>query len=265
MSVVSSFEPAWVDGDFTRLVQCVSNVLTNAAKYTEPGGEIRIQTRLEGPLACLEIVDNGVGISPQLLPRVFDLFVQSDRAIDRSQGGLGIGLSVVKRLVQMHGGEVTARSDGEGHGATFAIRLPRIERPEASAPNASDTDVPYQRVLIVDDNADAANSLAQLLTLQGQATEVAYSGRQALERLKAFRPEFVLLDLGLPEMDGYEVARRIRAMPEFEGIRLVALSGYGQPEDRHRTQAAGFDGHLVKPVDIAVLAKTLAGHTEHAP
>jgi CheY-like chemotaxis protein/anti-sigma regulatory factor (Ser/Thr protein kinase) len=253
----------YVHGDFARLVQCVGNILTNAAKYTESHGEIRVQSRAEEATVVIEITDSGAGISPQLLSRVFDLFVQGDRTIDRAQGDLGVGLAVVKRVVQMHGGEVTARSEGEGRGSTFELRLPRIERPQASTPASAQAEVPHRRVLVVDDNADAADSVVMLLTLLGQETEVAYSGKEALERLESFRPDFVLLDLGLPGMDGYEVARKIRAMTQFRDIRLVALTGYGQSEDRQRTQAAGFDDHLVKPVDSTILERSLSGYSIH--
>jgi len=258
VSIVSSYQPLYVHGDFARLVQCVVNILTNAAKYTEPEGQIRIVTRVEGARAVIEISDTGAGIAPDLLPRVFDLFVQSDRTLDRAQGGLGIGLSVVKRLIEMHAGEVTAQSGGIGQGSTFEIRLPRIARPEAAARPDSPRS-PARRVLIVDDNVDAANSLAMLLRHAGHETQVAYSGREALTRIESFEPEVALLDIGLPEMDGYELASRLRAVPQLGGTRLVALTGYGQSEDRKRSQEAGFDDHLVKPVDLPALERTLAG------
>lgn len=251
--------PLYVNGDLARLVQCVGNILTNAVKYTEPHGEIRVLTRHEGSSAIIEIADTGSGIAPELLPRIFDLFVQSDRTLDRAQGGLGIGLAVVKRLVEMHDGQVMARSPGIGHGSVFEIRLPRIARPAAASAEAPQFEQAPKRVLIVDDNADAANSLAMLLSSQGHETQVAYSGQEALQRVESFRPEVALLDIGLPRMNGYELAQRLRAMPELNGLRLVALTGYGQAEDQQRTRAAGFDDHLVKPVDLPALASTLAG------
>ena len=257
-SVIGGYEPLYVNGDYARLVQCVVNILGNAAKYTEPRGRIRVETRADDSSAIIEISDTGSGISPELLPRLFDMFVQGERTLDRAQGGLGIGLSVVKRLLQMHGGQVTARSEGLGRGSTFEIRLPRIARPEADGPPVSSTASPARRVLIVDDNTDAANSLAMLLKLGGHDAQVSYSGPQALERVESFQPEVALLDIGLPGMDGYELARRLRARPGLQGIRLVALTGYGQLEDRQRTHAAGFDDHIVKPADLAALERVLA-------
>jgi PAS domain S-box-containing protein len=258
-TTAESYEPLYVHGDYARLVQCVANVLTNAIKYTDPGGEIQIRSREAGESVTIEIADSGVGIAPDLLPKVFDLFVQSERTLDRAQGGLGIGLAIVKRLVEMHQGEVIARSPGLGGGSTFEIRLPRIARPQALSAQATPIQAPPRRVLIVDDNQDAANSLAALLTLRGHETQVAYGGRQALEQSESFQPDVALLDLGLPEMSGYELAARLRAMPRLNRIRLVAVTGYGQAEDRQRTQAAGFDDHLIKPVDLQALESTLAG------
>jgi len=231
-------------------------------KYTDPGGEVRIQTRAQDSQAIIEISDTGVGIAPDLLPHVFDLFVQSDRSLDRAQGGLGIGLAVVKRLVEMHGGKVGAHSSGVGEGATFEIRLPRIayQKSEGAEPNPPKS-APH-RVLVVDDNVDAATSLAMLLNFQGHEAEAVYNGKDALKRVSAFKPEVVLLDIGLPEMDGYELAKRLRAMPQLKGARLVALTGYGQADDRERAIAAGFDDHLVKPVDLPALERTLNGVSE---
>lgn len=260
VSISADYKPVFVLGDFTRLVQCVGNILTNAAKYTDPHGEIRVQTRTDGESAVIEVTDNGAGISSQLLPHVFDLFVQSARTLDRAQGGLGIGLALVKRLVQMHGGKVSARSTGEGQGATFEIRLPRVAAISSSPEQrGQETDTQRRRVLIVDDNVDAAHSLAQLLRLEGHEVEVAYAAKEALERLSSSKPEVALLDLGLPKMDGYELAGRIRAMPVHANIRLVAVSGYGLADDRARARLAGFDDHLVKPVELAALERTMRG------
>ncbi|HVC30352.1 MAG TPA: ATP-binding protein [Steroidobacteraceae bacterium] len=255
-STTSSYE-LYVEGDLARLIQSVVNVLGNAVKYTDAPGEIRIQTRAEGDRAVIEVSDNGAGIAPELLPRIFDLFVQGDRTLDRAEGGLGIGLCVVKRLIEMHAGEIIAESPGIGLGATFQIRLPRIGRPQPQLLESPQTDAPPKRILVVDDNSDAAEALAVLLGLQGHETRAALSGREALEAAETFRPEVALLDLGLPGMDGYELAARLRAMPQLRGIRLVALTGYGRSEDRLRTQGAGFDDHLVKPVELAALARTL--------
>jgi PAS domain S-box-containing protein len=257
LSVVSSYEALYVNGDLIRLVQCVGNLLANAAKYTDPGGKIRVQTRAEDSQAVIEVTDNGAGITPELLPRVFDLFVQSDRTLDRAQGGLGIGLSIVKRLTEMHDGRVTARSPGPGLGATFEIRLPRISPPQ-SRHEAERIPVPPQRILIVDDNADSAHSLALLLTLGGHTTRVALSSEEALGCAEDFEPQAALLDIGLPRMNGYELAQRLRRVPKLTALRLIALTGYGQAQDRERALSAGFDEHLVKPVDLASLERVLA-------
>jgi CheY-like chemotaxis protein len=201
----------------------------------------------------------GAGIPAELLPRIFDLFVQGDRTLDRSQGGLGIGLSVVRRLVEMHGGQVTARSAGVAEGSTFTIRLPLIEPPRVRAGQPEHFTAAQQRILIVDDNQDAADSLALLLQLDGHDTQAVYTSKAALERAQSYNPDVVLLDIGLPEMNGYEVARKLRALPGLERVRLIALTGYGQAEDQARAQAAGFDDHLMKPVDSLALKQALAG------
>ncbi len=251
-------EALYVSGDRTRLVQCVVNLLTNAVKYTDPGGEIQLRARAEDSSAIIEVTDTGAGIPPELLPRIFDLYVQSDRTLDRAQGGLGIGLSIVKRLIELHEGEVTAHSGGLGRGSTFQIRLPRIAQPAVGIGREAYTAMP-RRVLVVDDNADAANTLALLLSLAGHETLVAFSGAEALERVVAFRPDVALLDIGIPDINGYELARRFRAGRELQSVRLVALTGYGQLEDRQRALAAGFDDHLVKPVSLSALQSALAG------
>lgn len=254
----SSYEPLFVRGDFARLVQCVGNILTNAAKYSEPEGQITVRTGNQGAVAFVEISDTGVGIPPELLPRIFDLFVQSERTLDRSQGGLGIGLALVKRLVEMHGGEVCARSQGIGRGSTFEIRLPRIARPGSAAAEAASVRMQGRRILIVDDNADAADSLAMLLAFQGHETQVCYSGKEALACAEEFKPELGLLDIGLPEMNGYDLAKRLRMSSQLNGLYLIALTGYGQVEDQQRALAAGFDEHLIKPLDMAALERALA-------
>jgi len=259
VSVVSGGRPLHVNGDNARLVQCVSNVLTNAAKYTDRHGEIRVHSYADGASAVIEVSDNGMGIPTELLPRIFDLFVQGDRALDRSQGGLGIGLSVVRRLVEMHGGQVVARSAGAGKGSSFAIRLPLIERPSVSADEPEHISGPSKRILIVDDNADAADSLALLLQIDGHETHAVYTSRDALDSAQSFRPDIMLLDIGLPEMNGYEVARRLRALPGFGEVRLIALTGYGQAGDQARARAAGFDDHLMQPVEWLELKRALAG------
>ena len=255
--MAANYETLYVNGDFARLVQCVGNLLTNAIKYTDVGGQVSICTRANEQNVFIEVSDTGIGMSAELLPRVFDMFVQSDRALDRSQGGLGIGLAVVKRLIQMHGGTVSARSEGLGRGSQFEIRLPRLQLPATVKVDETTLGSIPRRVLIVDDNVDAADSLSMLLAAQGHETEVAYRPDEALVRAAAFRPDVALLDIGLPEMDGYQLAPRLRAIPELSGLRIFAVSGYGLPEDRQRSKAAGFDGHLVKPIDLAALQRAL--------
>ena len=254
--VVSSFQPLHVDGDSARLVQCVANLLTNAAKYTDPCGEVRVELRSEQSSAIISVTDNGVGIAKELLPRIFELFVQSARSLDRAEGGLGIGLSVVQRLVEMHDGQVTAASAGPGLGSTFEIRLPLIALPAATQTTHAVRTVAPKRVLVVDDNRDAATSLADFLRLDGHESMAVYGAKEALDAVAIFRPDAVLLDIGLPDLDGYEVAQRLRA--SGSAVRLIALTGYGQTEDIQRTRSAGFDAHLVKPVDFAALERLIA-------
>jgi two-component system, sensor histidine kinase len=200
--VAGGYAPAYVNGDHARLVQCVANILTNASKYTDPGGEIRIEMHSDGSRAVITITDNGVGIPAELLPQIFDLFVQSNRSLDRSQGGLGIGLSVVRRLIEMHGGSVSAASDGPGRGARFEITLPVIDSADEMREEPSEQSAVRRRILIVDDNADSADSLAMILNLCGHVAEPVYGAAEALERAAALDPEIVLLDIGLPGMDG---------------------------------------------------------------
>jgi len=263
-SVISAtdYEPLYVHGDYARLVQCVGNILSNATKFTDAGGEISVRTHAENSTAVIEVTDTGAGMVPELLPRIFDLFVQGDRTLDRTQGGLGIGLSIVKRLVKMHGGEVTAESPGLEKGSTFWIRLPRVAKPHTEDPEAATFKAPPRRVLVVDDNVDAANSLAALLNLQGHETRAVYSGREVLECIESFRPHLALIDIGLPKMNGYELAKRLRETADWATLRLIALTGYGQLEDRERARAAGFNDHLVKPVDMPTLERALAGLAE---
>ena len=256
VSRISTLEPLYVDGDGARLLQCVTNLLTNAAKYTDPSGQIRVELRGKADTAIIVVSDNGTGISPELLPSIFDLFVQSGRSLDRSEGGLGIGLSVVQRLVRMHGGEVRAASGGPGKGATFEIRLPRVPPPQEPASRSPEPKIDPKRILVVDDNADAANSLVELLRLDGHEADAVYTAKGALPAVETYSPDVVLLDIGLPEMDGYQIAQEIRK--SSSGIRLIALTGYGQAEDIARTRAAGFDAHMVKPVDFDVLQRAIA-------
>ena len=249
-----------IEGDLTRLAQVISNLLNNAAKYTDDGGHIRLDAAIEGPMVSISVRDTGLGVAPNLLPHVFDLFTQADRTLDRAEGGLGIGLTLVKRLVELHGGNVEARSEGLGRGAEFIVRLPVLAMESSVAAHARkspDTRVAPEerslRILIVDDNVDAADSIAMLLSMEGHQTRTVNTARAALLAAPEFKPEVVLLDIGLPEMDGYEVARRLRAQNGAHLMRLVAVTGYGQPADRRRARAAGFDEHMVKPVEPALL------------
>jgi PAS domain S-box-containing protein len=252
--------PVCVTGDPTRLAQVVANLLNNAAKYTAEGGRIELAVAREDGTAVVRVRDEGIGMPAELLPRVFDLFVQADRSIERSRGGLGIGLTLVKSLVEMHGGTVEAKSAGPGHGSEFIVRLPAAaDEVPAAAPPAPPpaAGAAPRRVLVVDDNVDSADSLAMLLQVNGHEVRVAYDGPAALREAAAFVPEVVLLDIGLPGMNGYEVARKLREMPEAKGTLLVAQTGWGQAEDRRRSKEAGFDHHLVKPVDVPKLLELL--------
>jgi signal transduction histidine kinase/CheY-like chemotaxis protein len=250
-------DPLWVDVDPARVEQILGNLLTNATKYTQEGGRITLKAGREGEEAVLRVNDNGMGIAPAMLPYLFELFAQADQSLDRSHGGLGIGLTLVKSLVEMHGGSVSASSEGEGKGSEFTIRLPLAEPiSPAAEPLPADASIGNsKRILVVDDNRDAAVSLAMVLQVEGHVTQIAECGREALEVAERFMPEIVLLDIGLPEMDGYEVARRLRQMMRCNEPLLVATTGYGQPEHRGRSEAAGFNRHLVKPVDIGELLR----------
>jgi len=253
LAMVLSRVKLTVNGDPDRLVQCVANILTNAAKYTDADGEIRVETFAQGGQAVIQVRDNGVGISPELLPRIFDLFVQADRSLDRTQGGLGIGLSIVKRLVDMHDGSVSVSSEGMGKGSTFQIRLPLTDSVVTDESSSSGASGSSRKILIVDDNEDAANSLGMVLQLQGHDVMAVFSGMQALESAADFGPDLVLLDIGLPGLDGYEVASQLRELPGLAEVIIVAVTGYGQDADREHTAAAGFAAHLVKPLDFAQL------------
>jgi signal transduction histidine kinase/CheY-like chemotaxis protein len=257
ISIRSSLEPVHVIGDQARLVQTFANVISNAAKYTQPHGSIDIEVIAGDRNVQVRIGDNGTGIAPEFMPFLFDLFAQANRTLDRSQGGLGIGLSVVKRLVELHGGEVTARSEGIGHGAMFEISLPRVSGRLPESPLAGESSAAARRILVVDDNADAATSLASLLELEGHRTRTAFNWRDARALAGSFEPDAVLLDIGLPEMDGYELARQLRQMPTGSRLTLIALTGYGQQDDRRRALEAGFDAYLVKPADIRALSRLL--------
>lgn len=259
----------WVNGDLTRLAQVVGNLLNNAAKYTPHGGRIRLSCEVEGREVVIRVTDDGIGIAAEMLPRVFDLFAQVDRTIHRAQGGLGIGLSLVRQLVAMHGGTIAAESPGIGWGSTFTVRLPLAPAITAAStrtappPEPASSSPSHHRVLVVDDNVDGAETLAMLLELSGHEATTAGSGPAALEVARAWHPELVFLDIGLPGMDGYEVARRLRTDPATAGLVLVALTGWGSEEDKRRSKAAGFDLHLIKPVGPEVVADVLARLTTH--
>jgi signal transduction histidine kinase len=258
-----------VDADPGRLAQVVANLLTNAAKYTDAGGRIGIRGAVEGSDAVVRVADNGVGIEPDMLPRIFDLFSQGRQDIDRSQGGLGLGLAIVRSLVQAHGGRISARSAGKGKGAEFAIAIPLAvttgcEIPPESPPQTARA-ARGVRVLVVDDNADAAELLAESLRAVGHTARVAFDGPTALDEARTFRPDVAILDLGLPVMDGFEVAERLKADPELAHLHLVAVTGYGRDVDRERTRRAGFGAHLVKPVDVEHLHEWLRSMGTQAP
>jgi len=259
-----------VNADVARMTQVLSNLLTNACKYTPPGGRITVSASSEGDDAVVSVLDNGMGISAEALPRVFDLFVQGQQAIDRARGGLGLGLTIVRSLVERHGGTVTAHSHGQDRGSQFIVRLPRA--PAGSAPAALSRSAPgldakaplRRRVLVVDDNVDAAEMLAEALTLRGCEVELAYDAPQALEIAARSKFDAALLDIGLPVIDGYELAQRLRALDNLRDTRLIAVTGYGQPADKQRALAAGFHHHLVKPVDLRKL-ETLVTTSGDAP
>jgi PAS domain S-box-containing protein len=257
-------EPVFVDADVTRLAQVFANLLNNAAKYTERGGEIRLAVEPRDGEVVVRVRDTGVGIPAAMLPQVFEMFTQVDRSLERSQGGLGIGLSIVKRLVEMHGGTVEARSEGHGRGTELVVRLP-VLAPAAEAPRPlGDGEEPAaapvrRRVLVTDDNEDSAASLAMMLEFMGNEVRTAHDGVEAVETAAAFRPDVILLDIGMPRMNGYDACREIRQQPWSGGIAIVALTGWGQDEDKRRSREAGFDHHLVKPVEPVALERLLAG------
>src|SRR5262249_5693493 len=261
VTVTSPPDPIFIHADPVRLVQVFSNLLNNACKYSEPGDRIWVTAERQGSDVTVTVKDTGIGIPPDKLSTVFEMFTQVDRTLERSQGGLGIGLTLVKRLVGMHGGTVTARSEGIGRGSEFVVRLPVLivqPKAETSQPISEPSKTTARRILVVDDNTDAASSLARLLEITGNETQTAHDGLQALEAAEKFRPDVVLLDIGLPRLNGYEACRHIREQAWSKGMVLVALTGWGQDDDRRKSHEAGFDHHLIKPVDYAVLMKLLA-------
>ena len=256
-----------INADVTRLAQAITNLLHNAAKYTEEGGEIWLSVDRDGNDATITVRDNGVGIPADLLPSVFDLFTQADRTIDRAQGGLGIGLTLVRSLVELHRGSVSVASEGPGRGSKFVVRLPLViaspgrEHPSSSSNHGAAPAFP-QRVLVVDDNVDSATTLALMLKAMGHEPAVSHDGPTAIETARTFRPTLVLLDIGLPAMNGYMVAKELRTMPALRGTVLAALTGYGEDQDRRRSKEAGFDLHFVKPVQIAALEELIGSLPE---
>jgi CheY-like chemotaxis protein len=254
----------WLEVDPVRMQQVIGNLLHNAAKFTPRGGTIELRVRRGDEGVEMTVTDNGVGIAPDVLPRVFELFSQGDNTLERTQGGLGIGLSLVKGLVEMHGGNVRACSDGPGRGSCFVVELPGSlmrAAPAGIAPAAQVARFASQRILLVEDNLDAAEAMSMLLKGLGHAVTVVNDGSEAVEVARTVQPEVILLDIGLPGINGYELVSRLRQMPETRAARMIAVSGYGQQKDRQRSAEAGFDMHLVKPVDPVDLSNVLAAMT----
>ena len=260
-------EPIFVDADLTRLVQVFANLLNNAAKYNDQGGSIQVTLKPEGSMAVVSVQDTGIGISPEMLPGIFDMFAQVTQSLEQSQGGLGIGLSLVKRLAEMHGGKVEARSDGRGKGSEFIVRLPVLMSGARESTARTDTVEPirpsvHRRVLVADDNQDAADSLAAMLRSMGSDVRTAYGGAAAVDQAATFRPELVFLDIGMPELSGIEACRRMRTQPWGKRMTMVAVTGWGSDEHRRLSSEAGFDVHLVKPVNPATIEALLIGDTK---
>jgi PAS domain S-box-containing protein len=257
-------EPVYLYADQARLAQLFGNLLNNSCKYTRPEGTVSLSAKLDGDEVVVSVKDNGAGIPPDKLESIFDMFMQVDSTSDRSQGGLGIGLTLVKRLTEMHGGSIEARSAGEGQGSEFIVRLPVLNRSAVSAhtgPDVESESQPQRRVMIVDDNRDSADSLAMLMEITGNETYMAHDGVEAVAAIEKYQPEVVLLDIGLPGLDGHEVCRRVREQPWGKDIVMIALTGWGQEDDRRKSEEAGFNGHLVKPVDYDMLLELLASFT----
>ena len=259
-----STSPIYVNADLIRMAQVLSNILNNAAKYTEPGGQIRLSAFRQGDDAVVKIIDNGIGIPPDMLPSIFDTFTQVNRRLDRSQSGLGIGLSIVKTLVEMHNGSVEATSEGIGKGSQFIVRLPIVLSVVESGSDVEQTRGPSGacRVLVVDDNRDAAASLAMMLRVMGNESKTAHDGLEAIEVAASYRPDIMFIDIGMPNLNGYETARKIREQPWGKTMVLAALTGWGQDDDRRKSEEAGFDYHLVKPAEPSLVEKILTSTAE---
>lgn len=264
--LVNDLDQGWVDGDATRLEQITSNLIDNALKYTPAGGRIEVRTWTENDDVVLSVRDTGVGIAADLLPHVFDVFVQGSSTLDRSQGGLGIGLSLVRRLAELHGGAIAAESKGPGGGSTFTLRLPRIEHQPVAAPAPAEpvSEHGMPSILLIEDNDDGREMMTMMLSCYGYEVHAAADGNEGVAAAASRQPDVALIDIGLPGIDGYEVARRLRADPATRAIRLIALTGYGLAEDLRRVLDAGFDRHLVKPVDIDQLAEVIGGYVPQA-
>ncbi|MCZ7687383.1 MAG: ATP-binding protein [Sandaracinaceae bacterium] len=253
-------EEVWVDGDRTRLAQVIGNLLQNAAKFTTPGGTTTLEVIADRAArqAILSVRDTSSGISPPLLPHLFEPFAQADTSLVRQKGGLGLGLALVKGLVEMHGGSVSGESDGEGRGATFTVRLPLEAAPDVGCAPSRRPGGVCRRVLVIEDNVDTADTLREALSMSGHVVEAAYAGPEGIEKARAFGPDVVLCDIGLPGMDGFEVARAMRADPVLGRASIIALTGYALPEDIAKAREAGFDGHLAKPPSLEELTALLA-------
>jgi CheY-like chemotaxis protein len=256
-------EPVHLDADLTRLAQVFGNLLNNSAKYTERGGRIWLTATREDDQAVVTVQDTGIGIPAHALPKIFDMFSQVDRSIERSTGGLGLGLALVKGLVEMHGGTVEAASPGQDRGSTFTVRLPVLKDRTDSPSGVSDEGWPSpsgtkRRILVVDDNRDAASSMAMILKLQGDEVRCAHDGIEAVELAEEFRPQVILMDVAMPKLNGYEATRRIRERPWGRDVIVIALTGWGQEVDRTQSREAGCDAHLLKPVDLPELERLLS-------
>jgi CheY-like chemotaxis protein len=262
-------DPPIVNGDLHRLAQVMTNLLNNAARYTPPGGHIAVAARVENGAAVLRVRDTGSGIDPRALESIFEMFVQASPRQKRAGGGLGIGLALARRIAELHGGALEAHSEGPGQGSEFTLRLPLMQGQSADAELAAQAEPPAlprvvpRRVLVVDDNVDAATTLGRVLQSLGHDTCVVHDGAQALARVAEFHPDIVLLDIGMPGLDGYEVARRLRALKGERPFRIVAVTGWGQEADREKARDAGFDVHLVKPVEVSDLVRALQGPGEN--
>jgi CheY-like chemotaxis protein/anti-sigma regulatory factor (Ser/Thr protein kinase) len=256
-------QPIFLQADAARLAQVVSNLLTNSCKYTEQNGQIVVSAKQQDGHVVIRVRDNGIGIPSTMLSHVFEMFVQIDQSLERTKGGLGIGLTLVKRIVEMHGGTVTANSEGLGKGSEFIVQLPVTEEAAPNQTNPSTSDPPSraasrQKILVVDDNVDGAQSLAMMLRVLGNETRTAHDGLKAIDAAAEFLPDVILLDIGLPLLNGYDVCRQIRAHAWSKDTLIIALTGWGQDKDREQSAKAGFDHHLVKPVDLTALQNLLA-------